>query len=64
MKQIVDRIFTAILHDVIKRLPGSISGNINELKKIPNNLPLYIFPCYRQTLDHIINKCISLPEVN
>uniref|UniRef100_A0A2S2QIZ0 legumain n=1 Tax=Sipha flava TaxID=143950 RepID=A0A2S2QIZ0_9HEMI len=63
MKNIMDQIFDAILQGVIKRWPGFI-GNINELKKLPRNLPLNVFPCYRRNLDLINENCFSLPKVN
>lgn len=62
MKQILDEVFSAILQGVINKWPELI-GDINELKQIPSNLPLNIFPCYRQTLDHITKNCFSLPKV-
>lgn len=62
MKQILDGVFNTILQGVLKRWPELIK-DINELKKVPGNLPLNIFPCYRQTLDHIIKNCFSLPKV-
>lgn len=59
----MDQVFDAILRDVIKRWPRFI-GSINEFKRLPRNLPLNVFPCYRQTLDLIIKNCFSLPKVN
>lgn len=58
----MDRTFNTILRSVIKQLPGFI-GHIDELKELPSNLPLNVFPCYRQTLDHITTNCFSLPKV-
>lgn len=62
MKKILDGVFSAILQGVIKKW-SELIGDINELKQIPSNLPLDIFPCYRQTLDHITKHCFSLPKV-
>ncbi|XP_060880639.1 legumain-like isoform X2 [Metopolophium dirhodum] len=61
MRKIMDRTFNTILRSVIKKLPGFI-GHIDELKELPSNLPLNVFPCYRQTLDHITANCFSLPK--
>lgn len=58
----MDKVLNAIVRDVMKQYPSIIS-DINELKKLPSNLPLNVFPCYRQSLDHIINNCFSLPKV-
>lgn len=58
----MDSIFNTILQSVIKKFPGFI-GHIDELKELPKSLPLNIFPCYRQTLDHITTNCFSLPKV-
>lgn len=58
----MDGVFNAILQGVIKKW-SELNGNINELKQIPSNLPLDIFPCYRQTLDHITKHCFALPKV-
>jgi len=62
MRKIMDKTFNTILRSVIKQLPGFI-GHIDELKELPSNLPLNVFPCYRQTLDHITANCFSLPKV-
>ncbi|XP_022183096.1 legumain-like isoform X2 [Myzus persicae] len=61
MRKVMDRTFSTILQKVIKQLPGFI-GHIDELKELPSNLPLNVFPCYRQTLDHITANCFSLPK--
>lgn len=62
MKQILDRVFNEILQGVIKQWPELIY-DIDKLKQIPGNLPLNIFPCYRQILNHITNNCFSLSKV-
>jgi len=62
MRKIMDRTLNTILQSVIQQLPGFI-GHIDELKELPSNLPLNVFPCYRQTLEHITTNCFSLPKV-
>lgn len=62
MRQVMDNVLYAILKGVFKRWP-SLSGDFHQLKEIPNNLPLSVFPCYRQCLNHINHNCFSLPKV-
>lgn len=62
MRKIMDRTFNTILQSVIEQFPGFI-GHIDELKELPSNLPLNVFPCYRLTLNHITTNCFSLPKV-
>ncbi|XP_025198389.1 vacuolar-processing enzyme-like isoform X2 [Melanaphis sacchari] len=61
MRKIMDRVFNTILQNVMKQLPQFI-GHVDELKEFPSNLPLNVFPCYRQTLDCITTNCFSLPK--
>jgi len=58
----MDRVFSTILQNVIKQLPGFVE-HVDDLKDLPSNLQLNVFPCYRQTLDYITTNCFSLPKV-
>jgi len=60
MRQNVDKIINTILREIVKQWP---IFDTNELKDIPNSLPLNVFPCYRQTLNSITENCFSLPKV-
>ncbi|CAH1731597.1 unnamed protein product [Aphis gossypii] len=61
MRKMMYKVFNTILQNVIKQLPGFVE-HIDELKELPSNLPLNVFPCYRQTLDYITTNCFSLPK--
>ncbi|XP_026820050.1 legumain-like isoform X1 [Rhopalosiphum maidis] len=61
MRKIMDRVFSTILQNVIKQLPGFVE-HVYDLKDLPSNLQLNVFPCYRQTLDYITTNCFSLPK--
>jgi len=63
MRQNLDKILDAILQEIVKQWPTTIT-DIDELKEIPDDLPLNIFPCYRQTLNCIIKNCFSSPKVS
>lgn len=62
MRQTMSKVFKNILQGVIKQWPNFM-GDIHEFQELPSHLPLHVFPCYRQTLDHIMNNCFSLPQV-
>lgn len=62
MRRNFDEILNAILREIVKQLPIGIA-DIDELKEIPYDLPLNVFPCYRQTLNYITANCFSLPKV-
>lgn len=59
----MDRVINLILQGVIKKLSNLNGTSLQELKEYPSHLPLDVFPCYRQTLDHITKNCFSLPKV-
>lgn len=63
MRNIIDNVFRIIYSKIAKAIPN-IKNEIGELDSPKNlDLPLDIFPCYRNILNKITESCFSLPRV-